>query len=93
MAHCPFEKLSDLEFELNEIRKLSSIKETKPGIFYLKSQSFLHFHSKGERRWADAREGKNWGPEIDIPFKSTRAQRAAFLNEVKRRHSTLVKKN
>lgn len=92
MAHCPFEKLSDLESELNEVRKLPSIKEAKPGIFYLKSQSFLHFHTKGDRRWADARDGKVWGSEIEIPFDSTRAQKAAFLKEVRRRHSVVFSK-
>lgn len=89
MAHCPYEKLSDLSAELDTVRTWPAIKEAKPGIFYVKSQSFLHFHVKGERRWADARLGKSWGPEIEIPFGANKAQKASFLKEVKRRLESL----
>jgi len=35
VAHCPFERLSDLASELESIRKLPAIKENKPGILTL----------------------------------------------------------
>lgn len=57
MAHCPYNKIQGLETVLTEIRKLEKIKELKPGIFYLKSQSFLHFHIKDDKIWADAESG------------------------------------
>jgi hypothetical protein len=90
MGRCPYEQLSDIELLLAEVRKLPKIKEPKPGIFYLKSQGFLHFHLKDNRRWADVRDGKGWGSEIEIPIKSTKASTKYFIEEVKRRYQTLV---
>ena len=90
MAHCPYEQLKDIETVLQKIRTLPLIKEPKPGIFYLKGQSFLHFHLKGDRRWADARDTKSWGSELDIPFNAKKNLMEVFLKEVKRRHSSLV---
>ncbi len=91
MAHCPFEKLADVTPLLESIRKLPAVKETKPGIFYIGSQSFLHFHEKDSRRWADARDGAKWGSEIEIPFRPTRMQKESFLKEVVRRHDAMLK--
>src|SRR4051812_44832355 len=68
MDHCPYAKLEDLKDILFQVRKLPNIKEPKPGIFYIKGKSFLHFHLKDDRRWADVRDGKDWGPSIDVPF-------------------------
>lgn len=86
MARCPIEELKDLKVELSKIGQLPGVQEQKPGIFYLKRQGFLHFHLKDGRRWADVRDGKAWGPEIEIPKPSTALQRAAFLKEVVARH-------
>ena len=86
MAHCPYELLKDLEPILSEIRKLPQIKEPKPGIFYLKGQGFLHFHIKDGRRWADARNGKKWGAEMDIPFAPSKKIIKEFLIEINRRY-------
>lgn len=87
MAHCPFELLKDLEPCLSKIRALPKIKETKPGIFYLKGRSFLHFHiNKENRRWADVVDGKSWGAEIDVPFNSSQKKIKEFIQEVERRH-------
>jgi hypothetical protein len=91
MAHCPFEKLSDIALVLESIRMLPAIKEKKPGIFYIGSQSFLHFHIKENRRWADARDGSGWGKEIEIPLGPNRLQTNEFMNEVIRRHSSVLK--
>lgn len=72
MAHCPFEKLEDLEDIFAELRKLPSLKEPKPGIFYLKAKSFLHFHTDGKRRWADIRDGEKWGTEVEVSFSASK---------------------
>ena len=90
MAHCPFEQLDDISPVLAYIRKLPSIKENKPGIFYLASMSFLHFHLKAGRRWADARDGATWGAEIDLPFRPSAKEKEAFLREVARRHKAVL---
>jgi hypothetical protein len=90
MAHCPFDKLSDILPMLETIRQLPAVKENKPGIFYISSQSFLHFHVKEDTRWADARDGTAWGAIIDLPFRPTASQKKMFLNEVFRRHGAVV---
>lgn len=68
MAHCPPEKLQDLEVIFEQLRQWPGLTEKKTGTFYYRGKGFLHFHIKGERRWADARSGKDWGSEIDCPF-------------------------
>ena len=86
MGRCDYKKLKDVEPALDELRKLKGIKEPKPGIFYLKSQGFLHFHEKDGKIWADAREGKDWGKPIDVPSKVSKTFIASFLKEVIRRY-------
>jgi hypothetical protein len=90
MGRCPYDQLSDIESALEQIRTLEKIKEAKPGIFYFKSQGFLHFHLKEGKRWADIREGKNWGKPVDLPFKPSKKVLSDFLLEVRRRYSTVV---
>ena len=86
MAHSKIESLGDIAEILENIRKLDKVKERKPGIFYLKSKSFLHFHEKDGRRWADIRDGLNWGSELDIPYNPSKRERSNFLKEAKKRH-------
>ena len=87
MAHCPFERLADLEPILDEIRGWPGIREPRPGVFYVKRTPFLHFHvNAGGRRWADARLGATWGPEIDVSEPASRATGQRFLREVRRRY-------
>ena len=87
MAHCPFGELGDLKAEFDEIRTWPNINEPSPGVFYIKRVAFLHFHiDRDRRRWADARDGDDWGSEIDLPLGSSRTARQAFLREVRRRY-------
>jgi hypothetical protein len=90
MAHCPYDQLLDMEEALDKIRKQPLLKEKKPGIFYIKNQSFLHFHIKDDRRWADARDGKQWGPQIDLPFNASKKIVQNFITEVKRKYETQI---
>ena len=90
MAHCPYDSLADLETELEAIRSLEMLREPKPGIFYLKSKPFLHFHLKDGMRWADARCGHDWGPALDVPFQLSAKARKAFLAEVKRYYAETI---
>jgi hypothetical protein len=68
VAHCPYEKIADLEPVFEEMRGWPGIKEKSPGVFYVKSTPFLHFHVKDDDRWADVRAGKTWG-ELTVPGK------------------------
>lgn len=92
MAHCPFEQLADLRDCLDEIRSWPNVLEPRPGIFYLKRVPFLHFHlDRAGRRWADIREGDDWGPEVDVPTGASRALKASFLREARRRYAATAR--
>ena len=90
MAHCPFQKLSDLKKILDEIRRWDGIIETRPGVFYLKRKPFLHFHEKDGKRWADAKVGDAWGAQIHIPFGATALQLKKFLSVVRKRYKDSI---
>jgi hypothetical protein len=85
MAHCPIQQLTDLEAVFEVLRQWPGLKEKKTGTFYYKGKGFLHFHIKGDRRWADIREGKDWGEPFDIAFDPDVQVQAAFLKEIERR--------
>ena len=88
MAHCPFASLGDLRECLDEIRSWPEIREPNPGVFYVKRIPFLHFHvDKHGRRWADIRDGNDWGSEVDVPFDASPSARRRFLREARRRHA------
>ncbi|MBI1216334.1 MAG: hypothetical protein GC185_11040 [Alphaproteobacteria bacterium] len=86
MAHCPYDLLEDLKAELETIRGLEGLREPKPGIFYMKSDGFLHFHIKGDARWADVKQDGAW-LRLDIPLRAKAKQRADFLRAVIRHHA------
>ena len=83
--HCPYEALADLEEVLAEVRTWDHIRETAPGVFYVKRTPFLHFHvNKEGDRWADARCGKDWGKKLVIARPAGAAARKSFLADVRR---------
>lgn len=87
MAHCPLARLADLTDVLDEIRGWPGIREQSRGVFYVKRKPFLHFHVNADgRRWADARIGADWGPEIDVPEPASERAAKRFLREVRRRY-------
>lgn len=90
MAHCPYNLLQDIEPVLDQVRSLEKIKEAKPGIFYLKSQGFLHFHiNKENLRWADVRHGGNW-TSLEMPFKASKKIQKAFIDEVRQSYEKMI---
>ncbi len=86
MAHCPAEKLTDLADLFTELRSWPGLKEKQTGIFYYKGKGFLHFHLKEGKRWADIREGQDWGAPLDLPFEPDQKCSEDFLAEAKRRY-------
>lgn len=82
MAHCAYEQLADLEAVLAALRALPGIREPKPGIFYWRGKGFAHFHHKAGRRWADVRDGKDWGSPLELDFGADAANQAAFIAEL-----------
>ena len=68
MAHASSENLRGIADVLATIRGFAGVQETRPGIFYIRRRPFLHFHVRGDARWADAKIGTKWGLEIPLPF-------------------------
>ena len=92
MGRCSYDKLKHIEPALKEIRMLEKIKEPKPGIFYLKSQGFLHFHESEGKIWADVKDGVDWGVPINIPDKAGSVFLKKFVIEVIKRYESSLKK-
>ena len=90
VAHCRPELLADLAPVLDAIRGWDFIKEPTPCVFYIRSTPFLHFHIKGERRWADVRQGAAWGTQLDVAAGCSAKERRAFLAAVESRYVETV---
>ena len=81
MAHAKPNDLKDLGILLGEIRKLTALKEKSFGCFYFKSKSVLHFHTKKERLYAHAFDGKVWA-EVDIKLPLTDAKQKKLFKSI-----------
>lgn len=81
MGHTKPQDLADLKTELQQIEKLPGLIHKKPGIFYYKSTSFLHFHDKDGKRWAHIKIDKDW-QELDIDFTASKTTKAQFIKQV-----------
>lgn len=91
MAHVSLEALQDVEDVLEKIRSFGvDVREPKPAVFYIKSVPFLHFHVKGDQRFAHAKSGKNWGPALNLPLKATAKQKNEFVESARRYYSETV---
>ncbi len=86
MMRCPPEALDDLAEVLAEVRTWAGVVETKPGIFYVRRQPFLHFHLRdGRQRRADVRGRAGW-VQLDLPRPISVTRRRAFLRELRRNY-------
>jgi hypothetical protein len=79
MKHAGSAALDQLEHLLAQIRKCAELKEKQRGVFYRKSEAFLHFHEDPAGLFADLRVGADWER---MPV-STRAEHKAVLACVK----------
>ncbi|HEY4040270.1 MAG TPA: hypothetical protein VGM32_00330 [Rhodopila sp.] len=57
MKHAGADALAGLSELLDQIRSRQGLKEKKPGIFYRRSKSFLHFHEDRAGLFADLGAG------------------------------------
>jgi hypothetical protein len=60
MKHAGAEALAVLSELLQKLRNRPGLIERKPGIFYVKSRAFLHFHEDRAGFFADLRQGGDW---------------------------------
>ena len=82
MKHAGDEALDAIEPLLREVRLLPGLTERKRGIFYRKSQAFLHFHEDAAGMFADIKlAGDKDYTRLRV---STAAERKAFVAAAKK---------
>ena len=85
MKHASAETLRELEPLLAHLRRIDSLCERKPGIFYRGSSAFLHFHEDPAGLFADVKLG---GKHFERMPLSSEHQRREFIAAVRERFST-----
>ena len=55
MRHATAKTIDSLEPLFLELRTISLLNEKKPGVYYVKSKAFLHFHEDNGNVFADVR--------------------------------------
>jgi hypothetical protein len=83
MRHAGPEALAGLASLLAALRRQPALREMRPGIFYLRSRAFLHFHEDPAGLFADVRLDEEFER---LPVTSA-AQQAVLLKRVERRLS------
>lgn len=84
MGRCAYDRIQGLAVVFSSIKEWPDIRESKPGIYYLKSQGFLHFHDNKEGKiWADVNDGSGW-KSLDVPNRLTKGFIKGFLQELRR---------
>ena len=81
MRHITSDRLADLDALLVQLRSIDALVERSPGVFYVKSRAFLHFHEDGDDVYADVRLD---GTEFDRMRVTTARERAALVTKVRR---------
>lgn len=75
MKHATSTALDALDPLIEKIRLIEGLAERKRGVFYRRSQAFLHFHEDPAGFFADLKTGPEW---IRLPA-TTSADRRALL--------------
>ena len=87
MAHASPEALKPLLPLLRQLREIKGLTEKQPGIFYLRSNAFLHFHDDQGTLYADRKKAGGMGFErypLDTP-----PQQRKLVDDAKRRAAKL----
>jgi len=78
MRHAGRATLARIEPLLEDLRARSALREKSPGVFYLKSRAFLHFHDDPGGVFADVRLAEGF---VRMPVTS-RAEQADLLERI-----------
>ena len=81
MKHATAEALRKLEPLLAMVRRIDSLSERKPGIFYRRSSAFLHFHEDASGLFADVKLN---GMHFERMPVSTERQRRELIDAVRK---------
>jgi hypothetical protein len=60
VKHAGADALDRLSALLASLRARTALREKRPGVFYVKGRSFLHFHADRAGLFADLRQGDDW---------------------------------
>lgn len=84
MKHAGPETLARIEKLLDDLRTRPALKEKRPGVFYLGSRAFLHFHDDPSGVFADVR----LGDEFSRFAVTTRSAQSDLLDRIDARMAT-----
>jgi hypothetical protein len=85
MKHAGSAALDSLKELLASLRALPGLIEKKPGIFYVKSKAYLHFHEDPSGVFADARLS---GDEFERYPVNTKHEQESLLKFVAKNRAT-----
>ena len=80
MRHARTEALDELEGLLATLRTLDGLREKNRGVFYRRSQAFLHFHEDPAGLYADTRLSGSGFERFRV---TTAAEQATFVRRVR----------
>lgn len=83
MKHATTTALDQLDALLNQLRVLPGLKERSRGVFYRRSQAFLHFHEDPAGLFADLRD--QTGKDFDRYDVTVATGQATLLDAVQTR--------
>ena len=83
MAHADEAALKPLLPLLRQLREIKTLREMKPGIFYMKGSAFLHFHDAAGVLVADLKKAGGGG--FDRYPGDTPAQQRKLVDDARRR--------
>jgi len=86
VKHAGPDAIAQLAPLLVRLREREPLQEKRPGVFYLRSRAFLHFHEDAAGLYADVRLD---GVDFDRLRVSTRREQAALLRRIANRLAAL----
>jgi hypothetical protein len=81
MRHITPGRLADIDDLLADLRRVDGLQERSPGIFYVRSRAFLHFHEDDDDIYADVRLD---GDGFDRRRVTTRREQTELVGAVRR---------
>ena len=81
MKHAGADALEALGVLLEQVRCVPNLKERNPGVFYLKSSAFLHFHDDPAGLFADVRIDGEW-QRYRVSTKAEQRRLAALIRGI-----------
>ena len=81
MRHITPARLGAIEELLVRLRAIDSLVERSPGVFYVRSRAFLHFHEVGDDVYADVRLA---GDGFDRRRVTTRREQQSLVAAIRR---------